>query len=214
MIGLFGGTFDPIHFGHLRPALDVYQALGLRELRFIPAALPPHRARPGLSARRRAEMVRLAIARQPGFVLDTCELERAGPSYTVDTLTALRARYGPDRPLVLLVGSDAFAQLPTWHRWRELLALAHVAVMARPGAPLDERAFPAGYVAARRVDSATPLQRTPAGHITVVPVTQFDLSATRIRRLLAAGASIRYLTPEAVVAYIDRHRLYRTRSNT
>ncbi len=214
MIGLFGGTFDPIHFGHLRPALDAFEALGLDELRFIPAAVPPHRAAPGIDAATRAEMVRLAIADQPGFVLDTCELERPGPSWTVDTLRLLRGRYGADRPLVLLVGSDAFARLPTWHEWRDLLALAHVAVMARPGAPLDEAAFPPGYVAARRVAAAAPLQERPAGHIYVVPVTQLDISATRIRRLLRAGRSIRYLTPERLVAYIDRRRLYRSRTDT
>jgi len=136
-IGILGGTFDPIHFGHLRMAQELAESLGLDEVRFIPAARPPHRAQPHGAAEARAEMVRLAISGNPRFVLDTREFERDGPSYMVDTLSCLRAEVGDDTPLCLLLGADAFLGLPTWHRWRELFQLAHVVVAHRPGVVLD-----------------------------------------------------------------------------
>lgn len=208
MIGLFGGTFDPIHFGHLRPALEVLEKLSLDEVRFIPANIPPHRGQPERSSEARAEMVALAIQGQPGFVLDTCELERNKPSYTVDTLCLLRHRLGGDSPFVLLLGSDAFAGLPTWHRWERLLQLTHIAVMTRPGEYPREGRFPPRYLEDRSVDAAADLRVQPAGSILRVPVTQLDISATMIRELLQQERSVRYLLPQGVIDHIHTHHLY------
>lgn len=209
MIGLLGGTFDPIHFGHLRPALDVMEALSLDVLRFIPAPRPPLRGEPVVTPQQRVEMVRLAITPQPGFDLDTRELDREGPSYTVDTLQALREELGEATPLVLLLGSDAFSRLPDWHKWERLPDLAHIAVMMRPDAVLDEGGFPDGWLQARLTDAAGALRERPSGCVITLPVTQLAISATDIRARLATGKSIRYLTPDAVCDYIADHRLYR-----
>jgi nicotinate-nucleotide adenylyltransferase len=208
MIGVFGGTFDPVHFGHLRPALEVLERLSLDEVRFIPAHIPPHKGQPERSTSVRAEMVAMAIARQRGFVLDTCELERDKPSYTVDTLTLLRERYGTKQPLLLMVGTDAFADLPLWHRWEQLLELAHVVIMMRPGEHEETRRFPANYIASRVTSQVSDLRKHPAGSILRVPVSQLDISATMIREQLRQGRSVRYLVPEALVDYIHTHHLY------
>lgn len=208
MIGLFGGTFDPIHFGHLRPALDVMEFLSLDALRFIPANRPPLRDEPVVTSRQRIEMVKLAISKQPGFVLDTLELDRHGPSYTVDTLRLLREKLGGKIPLVLILGSDAFAKLPQWHAWEKLMELAHIAVMMRPDAALDESDFPDGWLAGRLTDSVSKFNRKPAGRIIAVPVTQLAISATDIRKRITASRSIRYLTPEPVCDYIEEYGLY------
>ncbi len=208
MIGIFGGTFDPIHFGHLRPALEVMEALDLDEVRFVPAHIPPHRDTPGRTTAERAEMVALAIGGQPGFVLDSCELERDRPSYTVETLALLRERFGADEPLLLMMGSDAFAGLPSWHQWERLLELAHVVVMARPGDyPAADR-FPAGYVESRLGADPADLRRRSAGSILRVPVSQLDISATKIRAALRAGRSARYLLPDPLLDFIHSRQLY------
>ena len=190
MIGLFGGTFDPIHFGHLRPALEVMEALSLEELRFIPAHVPPHRDAPLITAEQRSEMVEIAIAEQPGFVLDTCELERNGRSYTVDTLHDFRKRYGKGTPLVLLLGTDAFAGLPKWNRWRELLQLAHIVVMQRPGGDSGSTVGFADFLHQHYTDNPAALHHSPLGSILRVPVTQLDISATDIRERLKQGRSV------------------------
>lgn len=207
-VGVLGGTFDPIHHGHLRPALEVLDALGLAEVRFVPCRIPAHRATPSVSAEQRLELVRLATAEQPGFAADDRELRRPGPSYMIDTLASLRAELG-DTPLALLLGTDAFRELATWRRWRELTDLAHLVVMRRPGPdqplppPLDAFAVP------RLVDDPATLWRRPAGGILIQPITQLAISATRIRALLARGLSPRYLLPDAVLARIRDRGLYR-----
>ena len=132
-IGVFGGTFDPIHFGHLRLAEEMAEGLGLSQVRFIPAGQPPHRGAPRTAASHRLEMVRRAIAGNPRFEVDAREVQRPDPSYTVDTLTALRAELGNEQPLWLLLGADAFSGLPSWHQWRQLFELANIVVAARPG---------------------------------------------------------------------------------
>lgn len=208
MIGLFGGTFDPIHFGHLRPALEVLETLALHEVRFIPAHIPPHRGTPRIDAAARASMVATAIQDAPGFVLDTLELERDTPSYTVETLVRLRARYGEKRPLVLMMGSDAFNGLPGWYQWTKLLELAHIAVMARPGEPAQPQRFPKGFLEHHTTTCREDLRLAPAGSILRVPVTQLDISATYIRQCLATGASVRYLMPTSLIDYIYAKRYY------
>jgi len=206
-LGIFGGTFDPIHFGHLRTAFEVMQALQLRELRFIPAGDPPHRPPPRVDAHRRLGLVRAAVADQPGFVVDDREVRRQGPSYTVLTLTELRAEL-PGVPLCLVMGMDAFAGLPTWHRWRELLELAHVVVAPRPGWVAPASGEIATLLAERRVPDAARLRDATAGHIRVQPVTQLEISSTELRDLLAAGRDPRYLVPDAVRGLLHETRMY------
>lgn len=206
VIGVLGGTFDPIHFGHLRPALDVHERLGLRDLRFIPCNVPPHRGAPVAAAEHRLAMVERAIAGVPGFRVDSRELNRPGPSYTVDTLRSLRGEIGPDAPLLLIMGLDAFAGLDTWHRWREIPSLAHVVVAHRPGSSLPEHA---AYLELAPVTESCPaLEDRASGLVVFQSVTQLDISATDIRERLRAGRSPRYLLPDSVRHYITEHDLY------
>jgi nicotinate-nucleotide adenylyltransferase len=207
-IGILGGTFDPIHYGHLRPALEVLETLELAEIRFVPCRIPAHRAAPLITAEQRLALVRLATAEQPGFIADDRELRREGPSYMVDTLASLRADGGDDMPLCLILGADAFRELHTWHRWQRLSLLAHIIVMQRPGdlpplPPVLEE-----FITPRRVHDAWALRRNPAGSILFQRVTQLYISATQIRSLLACGQSPRYLLPEAVLASIRDQALY------
>jgi nicotinate-nucleotide adenylyltransferase len=206
VIGVLGGTFDPIHFGHLRPALEVYELLALAELRFIPCHVPPHRAAPDTPARHRLAMVGLAIAGVAGFRVDRRELDRTGPSYTVDTLRELREEIGAECPLLLIMGMDAFAGLHTWHRWDEIPALAHVVVAHRPGSTAAPDAPYLGLAPA--AESPEILRGRPAGLVFFQPVTQLDISATSIRECLRAGHSPRYLLPDAVCRYIAEQGLY------
>lgn len=212
-IGLIGGTFDPIHYGHLRLAEELGEVLKLGEVRFVPAGQPPHRGAPHAPAAHRLEMVRLATADNARFSVDDREVRRAGPGYTFDTLTELRAEAGEARPLVLILGADAFLEFATWHRWHEVLALAHLVVAHRPGFPPERWGERMPQPLAREYDArllrqplATHLQ--PAGGIVVVPFTALDISATRIRDQLKSGASPRYLLPASVLDYIRTNRLY------
>lgn len=208
MLGVYGGTFDPIHYGHLRAALEVKDALGLDGLCFLPCRLPPHRGTPGATPAQRLAMLELALAgAAPGFSVDRRELEREGPSYMVDTLASLRGE-ATDRPLCLIVGLDAFCGLPSWHRWRDLFELAHIAVVRRPDAPEPDW-IPglAECVRERRVE-AEGLRESPAGRVVFLEVTQLAISATGIRRLVAEGRSPRYLLPDAVLAMIQAQGLY------
>ncbi|RDS84767.1 nicotinate-nucleotide adenylyltransferase [Dyella monticola] len=192
-LALFGGTFDPIHIGHLSVAWEASELLDA-EVRLMPANVPPHRPPPTASATQRVDMLRAALRWQSRLTLDTRELERGGPSYTVDTLDEFRREF-PDRSLMLLLGADAFAGLRSWHRWRELFNVAHLGVINRPGIeaciPVElERA-----VASRRTDDPQVIRTQPAGRVIELAVTPLEVSATRIRDLLAAGRDPRYLLP-------------------
>jgi len=217
-IGLLGGTFDPVHYGHLRAADEVRAALGLAEVRLVPAGDPPHRAAPSASAEQRLAMLDLAVPEFPGLVVDPREIAREGKSYTVLTLEELRAE-SPARPLVLIVGVDAFAGFPTWHRWREVFTLGHVVVVTRPDASIDDAIV--GVLgdewAARVATDASKLESTPAGTIFVQSIRPQPISSTAIRRALAHGhagvAEVRGLLPPAVLAYIDRNQIYRPRTD-
>jgi nicotinate-nucleotide adenylyltransferase len=196
-IGLFGGTFDPIHYGHLRTAFELWQLLGLEQVRFLPTGSPPHRESSLAPAELRLQMVRAAIAGQPSFVADDREMRRSGMSYTVDTLLDLRQEY-PDRSLCLLLGMDAFLGVPHWHRWREIFELAHVVVAHRPGwkAPITG---PLGEVMVDRgTGSIRELHVRTAGRIFVHAVTQLEISSTDLRALILGQRDLRYLVPEAV----------------
>ena len=208
MIGILGGTFDPVHLGHLRTAVELREALGLEEVRLLPCGTPPHREPPVASGADRLAMLEAAIAGEPGLAVDTRELERPGPSYMVDTLASFRAELGPGRPLCLLLGTDALAGLERWHRWRRIPELAHLVVARRPGADLPAAGAVGELLAARRVDNTAALREAPAGRILVRDVTLLDISATRIRALLAQGRSVRYLVPEAVLELIHARGLY------
>jgi len=196
-VGIFGGTFDPIHFGHLRTAFELLHALRLAEVRFVPAGNPPHRGVPLCDARRRLDMVRAAIADQPGFVVDDREVHRQGPSYTVLTLRELRAAE-PGRPLCLIMGMDAFLGLPQWHEWRSLLDLAHVVVAHRPGWIAPDAGMLGELVAAHATQRVEDLHEAVAGRIHVRPVTQLEISSTDLRDLIVAGQDPRYLLPDSV----------------
>jgi nicotinate-nucleotide adenylyltransferase len=209
-IGIFGGTFDPIHFGHLRLAEEMAEAIGLSQVAFIPAGQPPHRGAPRTAATHRLEMVRRAVAGNPRFTADAREVQRPDPSYTVDTLTALRAELGNEQPLWLLLGADAFLGLPSWHEWKRLFELANIAVAARPGARLlqsDAMPDDLKHEVSQRQQAPGSVSG-PAGSVLLQQMTPLDISATAIRDTLARHGSARYLLPDAVLDYIHEHQLY------
>lgn len=204
---ILGGTFDPVHLGHLRVAWEAAEALDT-EVRLLPANIPPHRPAPVASAERRLRMLKLALAGQRRLLLDEREIGRPGPSYTFDTLQELRAEHGHAAPLILLVGADAFAGLPGWHRWRELFALAHIVVLTRPGHVAIEPAELAAQTAPRRAASVAALH-TAAGCVVSLPVTALEISASAVRALIAAGREPRWLLPEALLNAPDLLAAYR-----
>lgn len=210
-IGLIGGTFDPVHYGHLRLAEEAREALDLAGVSWLPAGRPPHRPAPREAAGHRLEMVRRAVSGNAAFAVDDGEMQASGPSYTVTTLERLRREAGR-RPLVLLMGADAFQGLAGWHRWRELFDLAHIAVATRPGFVLSPDGWPAelAEACAPRLGEAAGLRAAPAGRIVGFSMTPLAISASLLRARLAAGLSVRYLLPEPVREYIDSHHLYRT----
>ena len=197
IIGVFGGTFDPIHLGHLRTALELLERLSLSEVRFVPCREPPHRAAPATPASLRLRMVQAAVADEPRFVADTREIERPGPSYTVDTLQGLRRDF-PGATLCVLLGMDAFLGLPKWHRWPEPLELAHIVVAHRPGWRVPDTGALGALVGERRTSSAAELAASRHGRIHVEAVTQLEISATELRAGVRAGGDPKYLVPEAV----------------
>jgi nicotinate-nucleotide adenylyltransferase len=209
MIGVLGGTFDPIHFGHLRPALDCLQALGLQEVRLIPLNVAVHRPQPIASPALRLAMLEAAIAGQPGFVSDARELERPGGSFTYDTLLSLRAELGLDCPVCLLIGADTFAGFLSWHRPVDILKLAHIVVMRRPRPSLALDPGQAALYARHGSGDARDLAAAPAGRILFQDVTQLDISATRVRELVRQGHTPRYLLPDSVLSIIESENLYR-----
>jgi len=207
MIGVFGGTFDPVHNGHCRIGLELCQQLGLDELRFVPCRQPPHRPMPVASDEQRLAMLQLAIAGQSDFVVDERELRRDGPSYMVDTLASIRAEE-PDTPLCLVLGGDAFASLMGWHRWRQLIDLAHLVIAHRPGTALLFEGELLTLYQRCQVNDIAALHARTAGHILLCPVTQLDISSTLIREQQMSGASARYLLPDDVWVYMQQQRLY------
>jgi nicotinate-nucleotide adenylyltransferase len=215
-LGVLGGTFDPIHTGHLRLAEEAREALGLGGVRLIPAGRPPHRGEPGSTADDRLAMARLAATGNAAFAVDDGEVRSQHKSYTVLTLERLRAELGPQQPLVLILGADAFEGLPTWHRWTELFALAHIAVANRPGYAPHGRRWPATLSPAldlacrgRRTADPAALRTAPGGHVIPFDMTPLAISASLIRDLVGNGQSPRYLLPDSVLDYIAAHHLYR-----
>lgn len=206
-MGIFGGTFDPVHYGHLRTAFEMLQALRFDEVRFIPCGNPPHRANIYAATSLRMKMLQEATAGQAGFSVDDRELTRAGPSYTVDTLTALREE-NPQQPLALIIGMDAFLGLPKWHRWRELLQLAHIVVAHRPGWRVPDLGQPGELLAAHGTHRIDDLHEARSGHIYIHDVTQLEISSTEIRELIASCRDPRFLMPDAVRELIEASGCY------
>ncbi len=210
MIGIFGGTFDPVHYGHLRSALEVKDIFGLDEVRLIPCADPPHREQPAASADMRLQMLELAIKNQPGLKIDTREVDRYDqhqePSYMVDTLKSLRQEF-PTEPLLLFIGSDAFKHLTGWHQWQRLFDYAHIVVLTRPGFETQQLE---DFFKARLVGDINELAQASAGKLCFQQVTQLDISATAIRNIIADKLNPGFLLPDAVIEYIKQHQLYET----
>lgn len=210
---LFGGTFDPIHFGHLRAALEIRERLGVEELHLLPCHIPGHRDQPDSGAQHRIDMIRLAIkcdsqSGETGLIVDTRECEQHQPSYTISTLLALREEIGQSRPLIVTLGMDSFNSLPQWHRWEELLTLGHLLVVQRPGTEPSHEAAVQGLLQQHLRDSLVELKESANGGIWIEEITPLSISATNIRRQIASGHSARYLLPDTVWSYIKTQRLY------
>jgi nicotinate-nucleotide adenylyltransferase len=206
-IGILGGTFDPIHFGHLRTAMELLECLRLEEVRFIPCRIPPHDKAPVAPAELRLEMTVAAVANRPDFIVDERELHRDGPSYSFDTLVAMRDEF-PERSLCLIVGMDAFAGLTTWHRWAELLSLAHLVVAHRPGAKPPEGGELGRLLERCRSRDPADLHAANAGRILLHTVTQLDISSSAIRLGVFRGESPAYLVPDPVAKLIESRGCY------
>ncbi len=206
-IGIFGGTFDPIHYGHLRTALELKVLLELEKVHIVPVANPPHRTAPMSDGGLRLRMVEAAIRDESGFVADDRELKRAGVSYTIDTLASFRAEL-PGRSLCLLLGMDAFLGLPQWRRWRELTTLAHIVVAHRPGWEVPTTGTLGELLQERRAPSAAELASKAAGFVHVQPVTQLEISSTDLRDSLRAGRDPKFLVPDSVREIIIETECY------
>ena len=208
LVGVFGGTFNPVHYGHLRSALELVERLQLEQLRLMPSASPPHRDAPECSAERRAAMVELAVSGEPRLVCDAREMQRPGKSYTIDSLIELRGELGAQQGLCMVLGCDAVQDIATWHRWQELLDWAHIVIIARPGWQLPRAGKLAQWLKAHQLESPELLRQRPCGGIVIEELRPLAISSTEIRDLLASGRSARYLMPQSVLDYIQTHTLY------
>ena len=209
-IGLLGGTFNPIHFGHLRMAQELADSLSLNTVKFIPSANPPHKPPPQVSAEHRATMVQLAIAGNSQFQFDGRELSRTGASYTVDTLESLRDELGDGTSLILIMGSDAFTKFNTWHRWQEIIQLCHIALVQRPASNNKEQLTKEleTFLHNHYTEHAEDLHESGTGLVTMQAITPLEISSTAIRQALQLKHSARYLMPENVLDYIAAKHLY------
>jgi nicotinate-nucleotide adenylyltransferase len=206
MIGVFGGTFDPVHNGHLRTALEVKEIFALDEVRLIPCAQPAHRELPLTTAEMRLEMLTLAVQNQPGLVIDRRELDRVVFSYMIDTLNSLRNE-NTDCPLLLFIGTDAFKGLKAWHQWQRLFEFAHIVVITRPGYERQKLDY---FFSSRLTKNIKSLKQKDSGYLFFRPVTQLAISATIIRNIIKTGLNPGYLLPDNVIDYIKRNKLYKS----
>lgn len=210
MIGVYGGTFDPVHFGHLRPALEILEDFALSQIRFIPCGQPPHRTQAQASAALRLAMLQRAIEGVEGFVTDTREIERGGPSYMVDTLRSLHEDL-PGESLCLILGTDAFAAFDTWHKWHDILTLCNLLVMQRPEFdPLQVIKSPdlLRLVTEKQVQTPSAFCENVPGKLMFYPVTQLDISSTRIREAVRQQHQLRFLLPDSVIGMIEQQGIY------
>ena len=206
-IGVFGGTFDPIHYGHLRTAFELLQTLNFEEIRFMPCGKPPHRDQAYANAEFRFQMVAAAIEGQHGFVIDDRELSRKGPSYSVDSLNTLRTDF-PLRSIALIIGMDAFIDLPKWHQWQEILQLSHIVVAHRPGWRLPDMGPLGELLTTRGTHKVDDLHEAKSGHIYIHDVTQLEISSSEIRELISLDRIPRFLMPDSVCEIIKKTRCY------
>ncbi len=206
---MFGGTFDPVHIGHLRTCVELRDYLNVQQMHIVPCARPPHREQPAVSAEHRLAMLRLAIDAEPGLLADDRELRRQGLSYTVETLQGLRSEIGQDAPLYLCVGMDSLVNLDSWYRWRDIVELAHLVVVARPGWHLPTSGSVADWLQGKLVSDATSLGATPCGRVLIRAMTLLPVSSSMLRASLIQRRSVRYLVPDQVLNYIHQHQLYR-----
>jgi len=212
-IGLFGGTFDPVHYGHLQPAKELADAIDVGELRLLPCRVPVLKGLPRASDELRLEMLAAAVGDYPGFVVDPRELNRSGPSYTVDTLAGLREEY-PEAPLCFMVGSDAWQGLTQWHRWQDILGLAHLVVAQRPGVADTHNPVLHDLAEQHAVADPSELHLKSEGSIYFHEVTQLDISSSMIRAKLSQGEDVGSLMPPVVAGIIERSGCYQTREAT
>ena len=213
LVGIFGGTFDPIHYGHLRVAEEIVETVGLQKIYFVPAGMPRLRHSPVASSQHRVEIVRLAIQKNPDFVLDEREINRGGVSYSIDTVREFKQEFGEEIRLCFVLGADAFINLPEWNNWKELFNLCHFIVSTRPGYTLtlikellskelrEE-------CSQRWVSNTESLRKDTSGLIFIASTTMLDISATSIRAHIAVGRSVRHLVPSVTVNYISENKLY------
>ncbi|MCS3432132.1 nicotinate-nucleotide adenylyltransferase [Klebsiella sp. BIGb0407] len=207
---IYGGTFDPIHYGHLFPVTALAKEVSLHQVIIMPNNVPPHRPQPRASSIQRKQMVELAIADNPLFTLDCRELERSTPSWTVETLEQIRAEKGHNQPLAFIIGQDSLVSLPRWHRWEDLLSLCHLLVCQRPGYPLTmDTPELQQWLEQHCTDSVDDLHQQPAGKIFMAPTPMYDISATAIRQRLESGLDCDDLVPAAVLDFIRQQDLYR-----
>lgn len=207
-ITILGGTFDPVHYGHLRMALEIQEALGLPSIGFLPCRMPVHKEQTHGTLEQRMAMLALAIKDHPSFYLDTREVNRSSPSYMVHTLQSLREEVGSHRPLILIMGTDSFQTLHTWHEWKTLCSLTHILIATRPGYLLPSTGPLLPLIEAHFTKKPCLLKKTPAGYIYTQRITQLDISSTTIRTLREQGYNPSFLLPNTVLQYINNIRLY------
>lgn len=207
-VGVFGGTFDPVHIGHLRVALELQELLGLSEMRLIPCADPPHRDTPLAAGADRLVMLQRAVANGDCLRVDDREMHRAGPSYSIDTLLEIRRELGAATPLFFCIGMDSLVNLASWHRWRELLQQANIVVSARPGWQQPQQGPVAEWLADCQTEDFQAFRESTCGKVFIVAMTLLPISSTAIREGLKRGASPRFLIPDGVLDYIEEQRLY------
>lgn len=206
---LFGGTFDPIHYGHLRPVQALAKQVGLEKVILLPNHVPPHRPQPEATASQRLEMVKLATQDNPLFAIDTRELEKNSPSYTIETLTELRREMGPEKPLAFIIGQDSLLSIHSWHGWEQILNNCHLLVCARPGyATQFSDPKMQNWLLEHQTTDATILNQVANGYIFIGDTPLMNISATDIRKKLSSGDTCRDLIPEAVLQYIHQQHLY------
>lgn len=207
-VALFGGTFNPVHFGHVKIAAELAELLQVQSMRMLPCAFPPHRDQPAVAAKQRLAMLQLAIGEQSALKADDLELHRAAPSYSIDTVQLVRQEIGEQTPLFLCVGMDSLVTLDSWQRWHELLDHCHIVIPSRPGWQAPSQGVLADWIAQHRCDDLAAVKKCSRGHVHFCDLTLLDLSSTNIRDKIKQGESINFMTPDTVVDYIQKHHLY------
>ncbi|MDG2090340.1 MAG: nicotinate-nucleotide adenylyltransferase [Gammaproteobacteria bacterium] len=207
-IGILGGTFDPVHFGHLRTALAAQQEFALDEVRLIPCHHPVHKEEPEVSAQGRIEMLHKATKTEKRLVVDVRECMRPGPSYMIETLESLRTEYPKER-LFLLLGVDAFNNLEAWKDWQKIFEIAHLIVITRPGWEINPSSLVKKFCKKRMASSFSEMSEAKKGNVLAYSFMPLMISSSEIRSLLKENKSVRYLTPNKVIKYIKKHELYK-----